>query len=154
MVPSIILVDDSELDRYIARRVISEIPDVRRTVEYDDGEPVLELLQNDAERQKSWGDPPYLVLLDIKMKRVDGFRVLEAMERSPGVCGEAAGLHVVVLTSSSNTSDVARAQHFPFVKDYIVKPLPRSRLASIVAACSSPGDPAASGAPAKQSHDS
>lgn len=61
---------------------------------------------------------PDLLLLDLKMPRVNGFEVLEWVRQQPGL----AGLPVLVLTSSEDLRDVNRAYQLG-ANSFLVKPL-------------------------------
>lgn len=98
----ILLVDDNEDHRFLTKRALAALRDelpVEPEVARDGQEALDRLLgpQDDA--------LPDLVLLDIKMPRKDGFEVLEALRANP----RTRGLHVVMMTSSENAADVARA---------------------------------------------
>src|SRR4051812_919416 len=61
---------------------------------------------------------PDLLLLDLKMPRVDGFEVLEWIRQQPSL----NSLRVVVLTSSDHLRDVNRAYQLG-ANSFLVKPL-------------------------------
>jgi CheY-like chemotaxis protein len=61
---------------------------------------------------------PVLVLLDLKMPRVDGFEVLSWIESQPSL----SALRVVVLTSSEDIRDVNKAYQLG-ANSFLVKPL-------------------------------
>ena len=63
------------------------------------------------------GDPPKLVLLDIKMPKVDGIEVLRRVKGS-----ELRTIPVVVMTSSNEERDVMESYRLG-VNSYIVKPV-------------------------------
>jgi CheY-like chemotaxis protein len=68
-----------------------------------------------ADRQQN--PLPTLLLLDLKMPRVDGFQVLEWLRRQPGL----RRLPVVVFTSSDVSQDIRRAYDLG-ANSYVVKP--------------------------------
>jgi CheY-like chemotaxis protein len=61
---------------------------------------------------------PDLLLLDLKMPRVNGFEVLEWIRQQPGL----AALRVLVLTSSADLHDVNRAYQLG-ANSFLVKPM-------------------------------
>ena len=60
---------------------------------------------------------PWLMLLDIKMPRVDGFEVLKWVRQQPGL----KSMIVIMLTSSEQIRDVTQAYH-------LVRPRDRQQL--------------------------
>jgi CheY-like chemotaxis protein len=85
-----------------------------RVVHVEDGEAALDYLQ----RSGSAKDPrPWLILLDLRLPKIDGFEVLRTVRASPAL----SDIPVVVLTTSSSDADVARAYKH-HVNSYLVKP--------------------------------
>jgi len=62
--------------------------------------------------------PPKLVLLDIKMPKIDGIEVLRRLKRNE----QTRGIPVVVMTSSNEERDVLESYRLG-VNSYIVKPV-------------------------------
>ena len=64
------------------------------------------------------GGPPALVLLDLKMPKVDGLEVLRTIKRDPGL----KSIPVVMLTSSREEQDLISSYELG-VNAYVVKPV-------------------------------
>jgi two-component system, chemotaxis family, chemotaxis protein CheY len=110
---TVLVVDDDVGARALMRRVLVREFNVN-VVEADDGVTGLERLL---------AEPIDLLLLDIRMRVMDGLRTLETVRRSP----KYATLPVVMLTGMADQERVARAMQLG-VRDFIVKPLTQSML--------------------------
>lgn len=110
----ILLVEDNPLDidltlRAFARRKLANPIHVAR-----DGEEAMRLIDSWEQGE----DPPVLILLDLKLPRVDGLEVLARLKQHPELCV----IPVVMLTTSAETRDVETAYKLG-VNSYIVKPV-------------------------------
>jgi CheY-like chemotaxis protein len=120
----ILLVEDNPIDldltlRAFARRRLANPIEVAR-----DGEEALAWLARWAA-----GEPqPLVVLLDLKLPKVDGLEVLRRIRAAPG-CHD---LPVVVLTSSAEDCDVREAYRL-HANSYIVKPVDFDKFTEVAA---------------------
>ena len=110
----ILLVEDNPQDldltlRAFKRRNLANPVQVAR-----DGQEALDFIP----RWQAGETPPLVVLLDLKLPRVDGLEVLRQLRATP----VSATLPVVVLTSSSVDRDVQTAYQL-HANSYIVKPV-------------------------------
>src|SRR4051812_19738005 len=84
-----------------------------------DGEEALHYLSGEGRYSNRAEYPlPELILLDLKMPKVDGFELVRWIRRQPGF----ASIPVVVLTSSDAIRDVNRAYALG-ANSFLVKPL-------------------------------
>lgn len=120
----ILLVEDNPVDvdltlRAFARRRFSNPILVAR-----DGEEALAWIPRWAS-----GEPlPLVILLDLKLPRIDGLDVLRRLREHP----VSQVLPIVVLTSSSEDKDVAAAYRL-HANSYIVKPVNFDKFAEVAA---------------------
>ena len=101
----ILLIDDSPLEVELTLRPIREL-DPGRTIEVArDGEEALDFLfARGLFRHRSGMLPPKLILLDLKLPRLDGFEVLRAVRTN----SRTSSAPVVVLTSSDDPRELAQ----------------------------------------------
>ena len=84
-----------------------------------DGEEALDYLFHRgeyADPEKS--PPPQVILLDLRLPKIDGLEVLKEIKESENLCR----IPVVILTSSGAETDVARAYDYR-ANSYVVKPV-------------------------------
>jgi len=84
-----------------------------------DGEEAVEFLFcNGAHADRSFDHPPRLILLDLKLPKVDGIEVLRRLKEDP----RTKAIPVVVLTSSKEERDLASSYKLG-ANSYIQKPV-------------------------------
>lgn len=126
--PQVLLIEDNPDHEELIRRAFAERePRVALAVARH-GEEALDYLH----RRGSYKDPsrsprPRLILLDLRLPRMDGLEVLGEIKATPAL----RATPVVVLTTSDSEHDVARAyaQH---ANSYLVKPAEFSRIREMI----------------------
>jgi two-component system response regulator len=93
-----------------------------------DGEEALDfLLCRGPFRERDITQGPRVVLLDLKLPKIDGLEVLRALRQDP----RTAILPVVVLTSSAEDQDLIESYQLG-VNSYIVKPVDFERFTDVI----------------------
>jgi CheY-like chemotaxis protein len=115
----ILLVEDNEDHAELAIRAMRDLQVANTIHHVPDGEKALDYLFS----RGAYSDPeknprPDLVLLDLRLPRVDGLDVLKTVKSTP----ELLRIPVVVLTSSEAESDIVQSYDY-HANSYIVKPL-------------------------------
>ncbi|MBJ6723393.1 response regulator [Geomesophilobacter sediminis] len=119
----LVLVEDNPDDAYLALRVIEKVfPE--KVIRARDGEEALVLLTRLAAEGIELVE---LVLLDLKLPKVDGIEVLRSIRSSM----ELKGLKVAVLTSSEDEGDQERCRELG-IADYLFKPLTVAALIKVL----------------------
>ena len=104
--PDILLVVDNQLEMELTIRPLQELdPDGRIDVARDGEEALDFLFGRGSFRHRSGAPAPNLVLLDLKLPKVDGLEVLRALRANT----RTSMTPVVVLTSSDDPRELAQA---------------------------------------------
>jgi CheY-like chemotaxis protein len=115
----ILLVEDREDDILLIQKAFQQGGIINPFFVVRDGEEAIAYLSGEGKFSNRAEYPlPDLILLDLKMPRIDGFEVLHWIRRQPGF----SSIRIVVLTSSDAIPDVNRAYALG-ANSFMVKPL-------------------------------
>lgn len=115
----ILLVEDSDTDLELTLRALKKANVGNQIEVARDGEEALDFLfGRGAHQGRVASGAPKLVLLDLKLPKVDGLEVLRALKSDPNL----RSIPVVVLTSSHEQRDIVESYELG-VNSYIVKPV-------------------------------
>ena len=116
---AILLVEDDPAHAEIVLRNLNVLQDrVRCIAHLSDGQQALDYLERaGADQDPAHSPRPDLVLLDLRLPRVDGFEVLRRIKASEAI----NGIPVVVLSTSDAEADI-RAAYLGGACSYLVKP--------------------------------
>ena len=115
----VLLVEDDEDHAELVRRNLMAQPVRCRVTHLNNGEAALDYLHRRAQYANPDSSPrPDLILLDLRLPRIDGMTVLGEIKSAP----ELQTIPVVVLTSSDADPDVSQAYR-RHANSYLVKPL-------------------------------
>jgi len=115
----ILLVEDNPQDLELAMRALHKANVSNRIQIARDGAEALDFIFCEAEyAARKIEDTPKVILLDLKLPKVDGLEVLKRIKGDP----RTRAIPVVVLTSSKEQNDVVETYDLG-VNSYIVKPV-------------------------------
>jgi len=122
----ILLVEDNALDAELTMRALRHGGLANKLLWVRDGREALDYLFRSGDYADRSDGAPRLVLLDLKMPRVDGIEVLRAVKANE----RTKRIPVVVMTSSREEKDLARTYDLG-VNSYVVKPVDFNALAEL-----------------------
>ena len=115
----ILLVEDNPNDVELALHALQKNKLSNRIYVSRDGAEALDFIFGTGPHAgRSVNDVPKVILLDLKLPKVDGLEVLKRVKADP----RTRMIPVVVLTSSREESDIVASYHLG-VNSYIVKPI-------------------------------
>jgi CheY-like chemotaxis protein len=126
--PAVLAAEDEESDRFLLRTAFERAGVSHPLVLVNDGQEAVDFLTAAANPQAgNAGALPGLVLLDIKMPRMNGLEVLYWLAERP----EFKNVPAVILSSSSQEADMQMARQLG-ARDYLVKPFGLPALVRLV----------------------
>lgn len=114
----ILFVEDNALDAELTMRALKNGGLANKLLWVKDGQQALDYLFRHGAYAGRVESVPRLVLLDLKMPRVDGIEVLKAIRSDE----RTRRIPVVIMTSSREERDVAQSYELG-VNSYVVKPV-------------------------------
>jgi CheY-like chemotaxis protein len=115
---TILLVEDNPKDVELTLEAMAENNLANQIFVVRDGVEAMEFLRCEGKYKLRKSDNPALVLLDIKMPRMDGIEVLRNIRKDPSL----KRIPVVVLTSSREENDLINTYELG-VNAYVLKPV-------------------------------
>ena len=116
---NILLVEDNPAHAELVRRSFENNRVANKIYLVDDGVKALDYLyqRNEYSDQNQY-PKPHVVLLDLRLPKIDGLEVLKQIKQSEHL----ATLPVVILTTSVNEEDSAKAYEY-HANSYVIKPV-------------------------------
>lgn len=125
---TILLVEDDLAHAEIVRRNLERARVANKLIHVEDGEAALDyLFRRGAYADATQFPEPGVVLLDLRLPKVDGLEVLRIVKSDPST----ARLPVVVLTTSAAESDLIKAYDLG-ANSYLVKPVDYGKFAELM----------------------
>jgi two-component system response regulator len=125
----ILLVEDNEEDAALVTRSLKQYNLVNDLVHLNDGAKALDFIFARGDyAARDITDTPRVILLDLKMPKVDGLQVLKMIRRDE----RTKLIPVVIMTSSREDRDIVESYKLG-VNSYVVKPVEFENFAKAVA---------------------
>lgn len=114
----ILLAEDDPRDAELTLETLSTCHLANEVVVVRDGAEAMDYLLRQGQYRLRAPGTPTVILLDLKMPRMDGLETLRAIRSNEQLCR----LPVVVLTSSDDEADRIRSERLG-INGYVIKPL-------------------------------
>jgi CheY-like chemotaxis protein len=124
---TILYVEDSMLDVSLTREILKENNILNPVVVAGDGVEALEYLRCEGSYKDRQDGNPGMILLDLKMPRMDGLELTAILKADP----KFRRIPIVLLTSSREEQDLVKGYDLG-VNAYVVKPVDFAAFANVV----------------------
>jgi CheY-like chemotaxis protein len=114
----ILLVEDNPADIELTVAALRKTNIANEIVVARDGVEALDYIFCEGSHAQRAGEQPAVILLDLKLPKVDGIEVLERVKKHP----RHRNIPIVMLTSSREETDVVRSYE-QGVNSFVVKPV-------------------------------
>ena len=123
----ILYAEDNPADAELTLRTLKDRKIANNIVWVQDGAAALDFIRMQGKYQGRMGGMPKMILLDLKMPKVDGIDVLKALKSE----ASTQAIPVVIMTSSHEETDLVKTYKLG-VNSYIVKPVDFDKFAQVV----------------------
>lgn len=125
----VMVVDDSDIDRFVASYNIKRYGLAEEVILKESAKSALEYLKLTSVHLEKL---PSIIFLDIRMPEMDGFEFLDEFANLPEIVQQSCT--VIMLSSSIDPNDQARAEENKFVRQFMSKPLDEEKLQPLLQA--------------------
>ena len=123
----IALVDDDRVYRILTSKLILESNLSDKVLQFSDGEEAINFIKSTLQNGE---ELPDIIFLDINMPYMDGWQFLDEYVKIKPSLKKDIILYLV--SSSNNNNDLHRAEKYPEVTEYIIKPFTRIRIEELL----------------------
>ena len=124
--PHFIIIDDSQLDCFIAEKIIQNTGTFSSIKSYTQAADALESIKN----SDKINDAVTIIVLDIQMPLMNGFQFVKAFEQLPKKI--QAGHAIFLFSSSINENDKNRMENYPAIRRFYGKPISKETVAKMI----------------------
>lgn len=120
MIKNLLCVDDDDIAQFYTHSIIEDADFIENSLSVFDGQKAIDFFEQ-LLKNNHLTNIPELVLLDINMPIMDGWEFLQVFSRK--FRPEFQDVKIAIVSSSVNPADFEKAKEYPFVIDFISKPI-------------------------------
>ncbi len=124
---TIIIAEDDEGHALLIRRNLKRSGIINPTIHFKDGEELLDFFYKEPAGYAKDPTISYIILLDIKMPKIDGIEVLEKLKNDK----ELKKIPIIMITTTDNPKEIETC-HILGCNSYIVKPIDYEKFIEVV----------------------
>lgn len=125
--PHFIIVDDSQLDCFIAEKIIQNAGTYSSVKSYMEATDAYEAIKKS---DKEPLDAMTIIILDIQMPVMNGFQFVEAFEQLPEDI--RSNYAIFLFSSSINENDKNRMGNYPSIRRFYGKPISKDTIFQMI----------------------
>jgi CheY-like chemotaxis protein len=125
----ILLVDDDSTSNFLTQMILEDLQVTDTIIVKKNGQEALDYIHDIC--IKKGESCPELIFLDINMPIMDGFELLDEMNRLKQLRNDGHHTTVVLLTTSNNPKDIEKAKTYN-ITHYIEKPLTEDSIRNLL----------------------
>jgi CheY-like chemotaxis protein len=114
----ILIAEDDEGHAGLIRKNLARAGIANQLLHFKDGQEIMDFLFRKGDGQKRQSGTAYVLLLDIRMPKIDGVEVLEQVKADP----ELRKIPVIMITTTDDPREVEKC-HALGCSNYIAKPI-------------------------------
>jgi len=122
---TILLVEDNDVDVMVVQRMMRRLSIDLPIIRAQDGEEALAILRTPVEPPRL--TPPFVIVLDLNMPRMNGFEFLDAIADDEAL----VSVPIFILSTSRNVRDTQTAERY-HIRGYFVKPIDETELTQVI----------------------
>lgn len=123
--PNLLVIDDDEIIWVLIKDMLHELELVDQLQTFSDGQTALSYLSELPD-----SEAPPIIVLDLNMPYLDGFEFLKIYENE--LWPRFTHTVIYILTTSVREADRQQTLKYPFVKDFISKPMKIEQLKAML----------------------
>ncbi len=125
--PTVLITDDDDAAAHLLQTNLRRTGLVCSILRARDGRQAIDILENRNSNAKIAADSPVVMLLDIRMPRMDGIQVLEYVKKSDNL----KRIPVIMLTTTDDPREVERCYDIG-CNFYVTKPVDYGKFVSTI----------------------